>query len=192
MKKWMAIPALAGAVVLGGVGIAAQAANAENPVVTNTNLLPIEEVKAKAIEAVGGIVTAIDLDREVSGNVYEVEVKSKGFEYDLDIDAKTGKVLRTEKDVNDNDDQDDQDDSDDNLVVIDGKFIAQKAAVEIALKQAKGTVTEVELDDENGRVQYEIEIQNGAVEYDIDIDAISGKVLKVEKDVNNDNDNDND
>ena len=45
--------------------------------------------------------TEIELDREKSGYIYEVEVKSEGVEYDLDIDAKTGKVLRTEKDDDD-------------------------------------------------------------------------------------------
>ena len=45
--------------------------------------------------------TEIELDREKSGYVYEVEVRSEGIEYDLDIDAKTGKVLRTEKDDDD-------------------------------------------------------------------------------------------
>ena len=120
------------------------------------------------------------MDREKSGDIYEVEVKSNGVEYDLDIDAKTGKVLRTDKDDHDNDDFD-EDDSDDKVIVHDGKFITEKAAIEIAMKQAKGTVTEVELDEDDGRVVYEIEIKEGKYDYDFDIDAISGEVLNLKK-----------
>jgi uncharacterized membrane protein YkoI len=181
MKKWMMIPALASAVIIGGVAIAANA-NAATP----KGLLTMDEAKAIAVKSVGGTVTGIELDRETVGDIYEVEVKSKGFEYDLDIDAKTGKVLQTDK--ADNDDVDlDNDDTDDKVIVSDGKFIAEKAAVKIAMKQAKGTATEVELDEEDGRVIYEIEIKDGKDEYDFDIDAISGKVLKFEKDTD-DND----
>jgi uncharacterized membrane protein YkoI len=185
MKKWMAIPALAGAVVIGGVGIA-QAANTTNtsnvksPIEVHTNLLTTEEVKEKAIEAVGGKVTDIELDLEKSRYIYEVEVQSNGFEFDLDIDGETGKVLRTEKDSWDDDDYDDH--YDDNVIVTDGKFITKEAAVEIALKQAKGKVTSVELDEDDGRVHYEIEIRKGNVEYDLEIDAITGKVLEIDVD----------
>ena len=182
MKKWMIIPALAGVLVIGG----AMAGNTGHSLAaTPKGLLTIEEAEAIAVKSVDGKVTQIELDREKSGDVYEVEVKSGGVEYDLDIDAKTGKVLRTDKDDNDKDDFGD-DDSDDKVIVPDGKFITEKAAIEIAMKQAKGTVTEVELDEDDGRVIYEIEIKDGKYDYDFDIDAISGEVLKFEKDRDDD------
>lgn len=178
MKKWMMVPALAGAVIIGGV---AMVANAEQGLAaTPKGLLSMEEAKEIAVKSVGGKVTDIELDREKSGDVYEVEVQSKGIEYDLDIDAQTGKVLRTEKDHMDNDDQDDH-------VVPDGKYISKDAAIKIAMKQAKGIVTKVELDNDDGHVVYEIEIEGGTYEYDFDIDAVSGEVLKFEKD-HHDND----
>jgi len=179
MKKWMMIPALAGVLVIGGVAVAGNAGHSF--AATPKGLLTMEEAEAIAVKSVGGTVTGIELDRELAGDIYEVEVKSKGFEYDLDIDAKTGKVLRTDKDDNDDDDFD-NDDSDDKVIVSDGKFITEKAAIKIAMKQAKGTVTEVKLDEDDGRVIYEIEIQDDKYDYDFDIDAISGEVLKFEKD----------
>jgi len=182
MKEWMMIPALAGVLVIGGVAMAGNAGHSF--AATPKGLLTMDEAKAIAVKSVGGTVTGIELDRELAGDIYEVEVKSKGFEYDLDIDAKTGKVLRTDKD----DDDFDNDDSDDKVIVSDGKFITEKAAVQIAMKQAKGTVTNIELDEENGRVIYEIDIKDGKYEYDFDVDAISGKVLKFEKDRDDDND----
>ena len=181
MKKWMMIPALAGVLVIGGVAMAGNAG--QSLAATPKGLLTMEEAEAIAVKSVDGKVTQIELDREKSGDIYEVEVKSDGVEYDLDIDAKTGKVLRTDKDDYDDDDFDD---SDDKVIVSDGKFITEEAAVKIAMKQAKGTVTEIELDEDDGRVIYEIEIKDGKYDYDFDIDAISGEVLKFEKDRDDD------
>lgn len=181
MKKWMMIPALAGVLVIGGVAVAGNAGHSF--AATPKGLLTMEEAEAIAVKSVGGTVTGIELDRELVGDIYEVEVKTNGFEYDLDIDAKTGKVLRTDKE-NDND----NDDSDDKVIAPNGKFITEKAAVNIAMKQAKGTVAEVKLDEDDGLVVYEIEIRDGKYDYDFDIDAISGEVLKFEKDSEKDND----
>ncbi|MBO0586740.1 PepSY domain-containing protein [Sporosarcina sp. E16_8] len=182
MKKWMMIPALAGVLVIGGVAMAGSAG--QSFAATQKGLLTMEEAEAIALKSVNGDVTKIELDREKSGATYEIEIKSGGFEYDLDIDAKTGEILRTEKD-NDNDVLD-SDDSDDKVIDPNGKFITEKAAIKIAMKQAKGTVTEVELDEDNGRVIYEIEIRDGKYDYDFDIDAISGEVLKFEKERDDD------
>jgi len=183
MKKWMMIPALAGVLVIGGVAVAGNAGHSF--AATPKGLLTMEEAEAIALKSVDGDVTKIELDREKSGAIYEIEIKSGGIEYDLDIDAKTGKVVRTDKDDNDDDDFD-NDDSDDKVIVADGKFITEEAAIKIAMKQAKGTVTEIELDDEDDRVIYEIEIEDGKYDYEFDIDATSGKVLKFEKDRDND------
>lgn len=183
MKKWMMIPALAGALVIGGVSMAT---NAEPSFAATTkSLLTLEEVKAIAVKSVGGKVTGIELDRERSADIYEVEVRSKGIEYDLDIDAKTGKVLRIDKDDMDDDDYEDK-------AVSNGKILTEKAAIQIAMLQAKGKVTDIDLDDDDGRLIYEIEIKDGKYEYDFDIDAKSGKVLKFEKDRDDDDDDDND
>ena len=84
MKKWMVIPALAGAVVLGGVAIVSGAnsneayAKVDNLVkeevkvkgvetVTPKGLLSIDEAKAIAVKSVGGKVTEIELERERFG-----------------------------------------------------------------------------------------------------------------------------
>ena len=185
MKKWLAIPALAGALVLVVGGVAMAGNTGESLKVVPKDLLSVEEAETIAVKSVGGIVTEVELDREKSGVIYEVEVRSNGIEYNLDIDAKTGKVLRTEKDDHDNDDFDD-DDYYNKVSGSDSKFITEKAAIEIAMKQAKGTVTEIELDEDDDRVIYEIEIEDGKYDYDFDIDAVSGEVLKFEKDRDDD------
>ncbi len=177
MKKWMAIPALAGAVALGGVAMVANAEKGE--VLTLEGLLPIEDVKAKAVEAVGGKVTEIEFERKKSGEQYEVEVQSDGVEYDLDIDAKTGEILRTKTD--------DHDDAPiGQSLSSKEKLLTVEEAVAIAMKQAKGQVTEVELDKDDGRLHYDIEIEDGTYEYDFEIDAVTGEVLDFEKERDDD------
>ena len=103
MKKWMVIPVLAGAVVIGGVAMGANADKSTNQSTgvlgvkaagnDDTTKITIEEVEAIAVETVGGIVTEIDYDR--SDDVYEVEVESESVSYELDINATSGEVVKT-------------------------------------------------------------------------------------------------
>lgn len=55
-------------------------------------------------------------------------------------------------------------------------------ATEIALKEFSGTVTEVELEEEDGRLIYEVEVEAGEQEAEIEIDAYTGEVLVIEID----------
>ncbi|MGE7020702.1 PepSY domain-containing protein [Solibacillus cecembensis] len=174
MKKMILIPALAGVLALSAVAMTGYTVEA-----ATNGLLTMEKARAIAVKSVGGKVTEIELKRKKSGSMYEVEVQSKGFEYDLDINAKTGKILRTDKD-----DLDDMDDDD--VIVFTKKFITPEAAEKIALKKAKGAIVKVALENDDNRVIYEIEMEDGLYEYDFDIDAISGKILEFEKDKKND------
>lgn len=59
--------------------------------------------------------------------------------------------------------------------------IGIEKAINIALGQFPGTVTEVELDRDNGRLIYEIEVISSGMEADFDIDAKTGEIISVEK-----------
>ena len=106
MKKWMAIPALAGAVVIGGVAMVANADKSDNPSTgvlaveatgnDDTAKLTVEEIEAIAVKTVDGVVTEIDYDS--SDNEYEVDVESGSVTYELDINATTGEVVKKEAD----------------------------------------------------------------------------------------------
>ncbi|MGJ9459427.1 PepSY domain-containing protein [Oceanobacillus sp. CF4.6] len=67
-------------------------------------------------------------------------------------------------------------------------MISEAMAREIALAEWSGTVTEIELDEDEGRYAYEVEIENGEDEATVEIDAYTGNVLVLEIDKEEDND----
>jgi len=226
MKKWMAIPALAGAVVIGS---AAMIANADKGNQQPTGVLAaqvteddkqenmtVEQVEDKAVQTVeGGAVTEMDYDS--SDDAYEVEVQRGSVTYELDIEASTGEVVKKEVENNkpskqltvvteDKKASNVEKSSEKKSDVVEksvekksaerkpsekksernNKYLTAKEAIAIALKQTPGTVTDVELDDDDGRAYFEIEIEDGKYEYEYEIDAVTGKILDFEKDRDDD------
>lgn len=191
-SKWMAVPIVTGVLVLGSIAMVVGANQNSDKATSNgtknDNILTNEEVIEKALTIVDGTVTEVELERKLTGTIYEVEIKKDGYEYDLDLDAVTGKVLKKDKSKDDNDDQEDLDD---NSTKIDSSkvTITTEAAIETALKEANGTVTDVELETEDAQTFYDIEIVDGSKKVEVKVDAITGAVLSVEQD---DDDNDED
>lgn len=87
-------------------------------------------------------------------------------------------------DDNDDDDDDDQDDDDDDKeeLVKERNIIGEARAKSIALSLANGSITDFELDEDDGRLIYKIEIKAKGLEHEIEIDAHTGKVLEHEID----------
>ena len=64
----------------------------------------IGEAKAKSIalkKAPGATIVKIEFDNDDGVAVYEIEMKKGIYEYDVKINAKTGKVIEFEKDIDD-------------------------------------------------------------------------------------------
>lgn len=119
----------------------------------------------------------VELDFEHGKMVYDVEMKVGFKEYDVEIDAVTGAVL--EKKFPQNIASDNLTDS--------SKFISKEEAQNIALKaagisaaNAKQIKTELDRSD-SGNYKYEVDFKYGIYEYEYEIDAVSGKILKSEK-----------
>ncbi|WP_282060979.1 PepSY domain-containing protein [Bacillus pumilus] len=169
MKKVLVVTALTGTLVAGGFTLQAQntnqTAHAEQVVQKKSSFVSKKQAEKAALKVVKGYVDDVDLERKKGKWVYEVEIK-KGFEYKVYVDAKTGKALNDpvkEKKQN--------------------VKITKKQAEQIALAKVKGTVTDSDLDKENGVYLYEVEITtpNGE-EVDFEISAKTGKILKQEWD----------
>lgn len=101
MKKKILNIMLLGILVFGitGTANAAKKQGRNKSVKTVTgNYIGINKAKSIALKRVPGAnsshVTKIELDREHGRMVYEGEIYYKGLEYDFDIDAVTGEVLK--------------------------------------------------------------------------------------------------
>ena len=115
--------------------------------------------------------------------VYDVEFYVGNKEYDYEIDAKTGEILKKDTDI-----------ENDIIVKVPSKtqntntnYISREKAKSIALNHAEKTGSTVnfvktELDYEDGRKVYDVEFHDANKEYSYEIDAKTGTILKYEVD----------
>lgn len=69
---------------------------------SSSQYIGAEKAKAIALEKVpNATVVKVELDKDDGVAVYEVELVKGAYEYDIKIDAKTGKILEFEKDIDD-------------------------------------------------------------------------------------------
>ena len=103
-----------------------------------------------------------------------IEFWAAGFEYDYEIDAATGEVLKAGQEWG-------------GAASGGSGLIGEEAAKSAALAHAGVSAADVtglrcELDEDGGRWVYEIEFRAGGVEYEYEIAAADGTVLKAEQD----------
>ncbi len=144
----------------------------------------------------------VDFDADDGKIVYEVEFDTSKYEYDYEINAKTGAIIHSHKEKSDNysNDIDDYDDNDDydyddddydddnyNNKVNSNKntstnstssYISSSRAKEIALSHAgvgSPRNVHVELDREDN--EYSVEFTANGKEYDYEINAKTGRII---------------
>ncbi len=122
---------------------------------------------------------AVEMDYENGRMVYEVEFAVDGVEYEYDIDALTGAVVKKYADPLED------------APATPGTDTSAEAAKAAALQDAgltadKVSGLKVERETEEGRTVYEVEFTAEGVEYDYLIDALTGEVL--DKDVDREDD----
>ncbi len=171
---------------------------------TAPELIGTESAKEIALSHAGLTAEAVifeksELDIERGVKVYEIEFKSNGFEYDYEIDAVSGNIVKSEKEVDDDFRPSAPEVNPPAEVVPPAvpetptapELIGTESAKEIALSHAGLTAEAVifeksELDIERGVKVYEIEFRSNGFEYDYEIDAVSGNIVKSEKEVDDD------
>lgn len=141
----------------------------------------------------------IELDTDKGVMVYDVEFKADGWEYDCEINATTGAIVKFEKEP-DRDHEEHAADVTTGATVkaeknssgspakesASGVSVSEAKAREVALNHAGVKADDVsglesKLDRDHGRTVYEVEFKSGGHEYDYEIDAATGAVLKSEK-----------
>ncbi|MGV9572823.1 PepSY domain-containing protein [Streptomyces nigra] len=122
------------------------------------------EAIAAALERTPGTAVSAELDDDGS-RVWEVSVvKADGTEHDVRVSAGDGKVLSDRRD-----DDDDDDDGRRDLAALKGSTVDAREAAEAAA--AKGTVVEIDLDDDGPAVwkaettkgEWNVDLKSGAV-----------------------------
>lgn len=125
----------------------------------------------------------VDFDYEKGQMVYELEFLAKGVEYEYDVNAATGAIVKFEQE---NKGAAGGQGSSGGQTTTSATVTAEQAQAaafaHAGVNAADATVTKCELDRDDGLLKYEIEFWCGNVEYEYDIDASAGTVLKFERD----------
>ena len=147
----------------------------------NVNLSEQEAIDIATTEA-NGTVQEVELESEDGTPVYEVElVAASGSETEVAIHADDGTVLETESEEENEVEEDDEMEEEDESVASDTVSLSEQEAIDTATAEASGTVTEVELESEDGTPVYEIElVASGGAETEVTVHANDGTVLNTE------------
>ena len=183
MKKKILSIALLGIMVLGvSIAVNAKSKNKYNRDIASNSYIGVNRAMNIALKKVPGAsnshVKKIHLDRENGRMVYEGEIYYNGQEYEFDIDAVTGDIVKWKVDGVSN-----------NSAYIsrnvnNSQTITMEKAKSIALAQVPGAnqshFGKIELDHDHGRGVYEIEIFYNNSKYEFDIDASTGEIIGTE------------
>ncbi|AWL40630.1 MULTISPECIES: PepSY domain-containing protein [unclassified Streptomyces] len=188
MKRTIALAAVAAVLVGGGIATTAAFAHVDNddrgpdraPLSADQHTgstrstgdrVTLDEAVAAALKAVPGTVTEVELDDDDHGArlVWELDVYgTDAVWHDVTVDASSGKVLSTR-----DDDHDDRDRHAPRQAAV-----SWEPAVAAALKAEPGTVTSVELDDDDhGHLYWEIDVTGGdGRDHELRVDARTAAV----------------
>ena len=122
----------------------------------------------------------VEMDYENGTMAYEVKFVANGIEYEYDINANTGEILKydTERDDGDYDYDDTPSAATTSITHEEAKTIALKKA---GVSNSDISQYEAELDTERGKPVYEISFEAGKYEYEMEVDANSGDVYNYER-----------
>lgn len=135
----------------------------------------VETCLKAALAKYPGQVLSLEAEIENGKPIYEFDIKGKdGKEWEVECDAKTGKLTEVEEEVD----------------IKDPRFASKaKVSLEEAKKTAlaayPGEIIESETSIEaDGSVSYEFDIKTkDGKEIEVEVDAVSGKIIEVEEEV---------
>lgn len=133
---------------------------------------------AGTVQELGAAIDAAE--GEAGGTAYQVDREDRGWEVDVAVDGRStevrvgpdGAVVGTEDDDLDDDDR----------RALDAARITLHEAVQAAVAQVPGDVTDVELDREDGTHVWEVSLEDGGDEVDVDVDVTDGSVVGTDRD----------
>ncbi len=155
------VAALASALLCGGFTQSVQAHSGK-----------MEACMKAALALHPGKVISLEAEVEKGKPIYEFDIQgADGKEWEVECDAKTGKVTEVEEEV-----------ASANDPAFKAKITLEEAQA-IALKAKPGKIVETEFSIEgDGQSSYEFDIVGeDGVEWEIEIDAMTGKIIEMER-----------
>ncbi len=116
---------------------------------------------------------------EIDNSIYEIEFNDKNYKYEIEVDSKTGNVIKYEKDIISK-----------SPISNNNTAISEEEAKKIATDYLNINVEDVsftknKLDYDDGNLIYELEFYYNGNEYEFDIDAYNKEIINVSIDNNN-------
>ncbi|KOP83913.1 hypothetical protein AN957_07990 [Cytobacillus solani] len=183
MKNKLFISGIAAALLVGGT-VAVSAAKKE-PMVNEGKMITAQDAEKIALTKAEGKVESVELENRFGQRYFDVDIENGKIDYDIHIDAYSGDVLKVKEQMDMDDDWDDDwddDNFDEKINTSNKNLLSSEKAIEIAEKTVNGKVTEMDKDEDDGRMIYEFELKTIKGKVDLELDAITGNVLNVEYD----------
>jgi len=178
---------LVGIIALGSIFVSAVISDrsSSESVETQTHQLTAKEARAIALESVNtqvvGSITDVETEFSKGRTLYAIEFTKDGIETDVKIDAESGQIISIE---NDRDEVESEEEDSVSISEISdlGSRITEEDAKAIALQAVSGTITDIEIEREQGYIVYAVELDTSEGETDVKIDMETGKIIKIERD----------
>lgn len=161
--------------------------------VDDQTLISLDEAKRIAFEHAGvdGSQAQFDdeeLDSDDGVLKYELEFNVGRNEYEYDIEAFTGEILKYEQDIKDDAGRQTSDDGRTSSPRQETKQLTEEEALNIALDhvgltRSQVNIEDLELDTDDGRLKWEINFKSNNREYEFDIDARTGEIFDFKEEV---------
>lgn len=152
----------------------------ENNIPVDTKYITKDEAIKKALVEIGKDATLdkVEFKKDEDTPRYEIKMYDKDYKYKVELHAVTGQVLKYKKEI--------IKDKDKNPPVVGVKYITKEEAIKKALERIgrDAKVEEIEFEKNSNPPRYEIEMYNNDYEYEIEVHAITGAILKFDKDEN--------
>ncbi len=168
------------AVAIAGAGTAtvvvSQAATtnsqASESVTALQSKISLQQAIAIGNKTVKGDLVSIEFDQNdySTGGEYEIKTIASNTEYDIKIDADTGKVLSAKQERLDADDTAEYN-------AMKRAKVSLNQAMQTATQSVTGKVIAAEFDIDNGKSIYEIKVAKGNQLHKVTIDSTTGKVI---------------
>lgn len=134
--------------------------------------ISLQQAIAIGNKTVKGDLVSVEFDQNdySAGGKYEIKSIANNTEYEIKIDADTGKVLSAKQERLDKEDMAEYN-------AMKRAKVSLNQAIQTAAQNINGKVIEAEFDVDNGKSVYEIKVVKGNQVHKVIIDSMTGKVI---------------